>query len=189
MSKYTAEQVRDEMRAWRSHTGFESARLLEWADALVALLRERESASAQVADGGAFERGYIAGYRAALGAAASKCREIGTALDHAGEPYVRYADAIRCGAAVAGLYVPGLNEPSGNSGQLPDVLPSELRIESWPVQQGGMHVGMPRGVKINHVTTGHVCICNSERSQHKNRDIALAGIKAMLAAAPKPEKE
>lgn len=82
-----------------------------------------------------------------------------------------------------------LRERESANKLVPDVLPSELRIESWPVQQDGMHVGMPRGVKINHVTTGHVCICNSERSQHKNRDIALAGIKAMLAADLKPEKE
>lgn len=52
-----------------------------------------------------------------------------------------------------------------------------------------MHVGMPRGGKITHIPKGHVCACKSERSQHKNRDIALIGIKAMLAAAPKTEKE
>lgn len=72
-----------------------------------------------MAEASEFERGYVAGYRAALGAAQAKCREIATALDHAGEEYVRYADAVRCASAVGALYVPGLNEPSGNSGQLP----------------------------------------------------------------------
>lgn len=67
----------------------------------------------------------------------------------------------------------------------PEVLPTDLRVEAWPMQQGGMKVGLPRGVKITHIPTGHVCACKSERSQHKNRDIALAGIKAMIAAAPK----
>ena len=38
----TMEQVRDEMRAWRSHTGFESLRLLGWANAIDAAIKQRE---------------------------------------------------------------------------------------------------------------------------------------------------
>lgn len=54
-----------------------------------------------------FERGYVSGYQNALAAASQKCREIGTALDFSGNEYVRYADAIKCAAAISSMYVPG----------------------------------------------------------------------------------
>lgn len=61
----------------------------------------------------AFERGYKAGYRAALGAAAAECRRQSEALDYSGNTYVRYGDATRCAAAVSRLRVPAItDEPS-----------------------------------------------------------------------------
>lgn len=53
-----------------------------------------------------FEGAYVAGYRAALGAASAECRHMGEALDHAGNVYVRYEDAIKCSVRVAALRPP-----------------------------------------------------------------------------------
>lgn len=52
---------------------------------------------------------------------------------------------------------------------------ADLQIEPWPPQNvGGQQVGLTMmGVKITHLPTGLVAICGTERSQHRNRDIAL----------------
>lgn len=55
-------------------------------------------------------------------------------------------------------------------------IPSEhLEIETWPPQPiGGQHVGLtPSGVKIVHLPTGLTAICDMERSQHRNKEIAM----------------
>ncbi len=56
-----------------------------------------------------------------------------------------------------------------------DIPGSDLLIERWPVVPvGGQHVGTgPNGVKITHLPTGLVAMCDTERSQHRNRTIAL----------------
>ena len=113
MSKYTAEQVENVVNrgSWGSSDCVKTGDMLrDYAN----LLREREAA---------FDRGYVRGYEAALGAAASECRRQAGALDHGGNEYIRYADAIKCAATIGGLRppeVPELNELSGNSGQLPN---------------------------------------------------------------------
>src|SRR3546814_10477901 len=50
----------------------------------------------------------------------------------------------------------------------------------WPeVAIGGQHVGTgPSGVKIVHLPSGIEAYCITERSQHKNREIALSMIEA-----------
>lgn len=59
--------------------------------------------------------------------------------------------------------------------------PNELRIESWPEPAtNGMVFGMPRGIRATHLPTGLVETCNSERSQHANRDKALAALEVSL---------
>lgn len=164
MSKYTVTQV-EEMSTAAAISLFPlaSVMLRDYA----ALLRERESAKVTVTD------------------------EIATAVL---ATYVRQCIPHHDDAP-AQLRVSAMRDaleavaPMLASARVPDVLPTDLRIESWPVQEGGMHVGMPCGVKITHIATDRICICNSERSQHKNREIALIGIKAMFAAAPKTEKE
>jgi len=63
------------------------------------------------------------------------------------------------------------------------ISPDELQITSYPAQrQGGQQVGSgPAGVRIEHMPTGLVAICTSDRhSQHKNREIALHMIEAAL---------
>lgn len=39
---------------------------------------------------------------------------------------------------------------------------------------------MSKGVQITHIPTGMIVICDHERSQHLNRERALAGIQAMV---------
>src|SRR3546814_1228371 len=52
----------------------------------------------------------------------------------------------------------------------------------WPeVAIGGQHVGTgPSGVKIVHLPSGIEAYCITERSQHKNREIALSMIEAAV---------
>ena len=60
--------------------------------------------------------------------------------------------------------------------------PDELRITSYPErQQGGQHVGVgPLGVRVEHIETGLVACCMTERSQHRNREIAVHMIESAL---------
>jgi len=49
----------------------------------------------------------------------------------------------------------------------------DLEVETLTPPPGGQHVGVSTGVKITHVPTGLVAICKTERSQARNRVIAL----------------
>ena len=53
-----------------------------------------------------------------------------------------------------------------------EIPPEDLKIKSerWP---GGQHVGTPSGVKITHLPSGLIAECKTERSQHRNRQIAM----------------
>lgn len=63
---------------------------------------------------------------------------------------------------------------------------ADLRIESWPpTPTRGMLVGMPKGVQITHKPTGISTVCDSERSQHLNRDKALEQLAPVVAAFEK----
>jgi protein subunit release factor A len=60
--------------------------------------------------------------------------------------------------------------------------PSHLKIEIWPPRQaGGQVVGSgPSGIKITHLPSGCAAFCETERSQHYNRDIAMSMIEAAV---------
>lgn len=50
----------------------------------------------------------------------------------------------------------------------------DVEIGMWPEPAtSGQHVGMPKGVKVTHKPTGIIVICDTERSQHANRQKAL----------------
>lgn len=68
---------------------------------------------------------------------------------------------------------------------------SSLKIESVDrLPKGGQQVGMiPLGVKITHLPTGLTASCEVERSQMKNRNIAIAMIAYGVASLGLEDKE
>lgn len=59
---------------------------------------------------------------------------------------------------------------------------ADVSIESYPEPPaGGMTFGVPRGVKATHRPTGCVAIVTHHRSQHINRDAAIAALSAAIA--------
>ena len=58
----------------------------------------------------------------------------------------------------------------------------DFLIETYPPRNaGGQHVGkLEVGMKVTHLPSGLVAICNTERSQLRNRDVAIAMIEAGL---------
>lgn len=60
--------------------------------------------------------------------------------------------------------------------------PQHLEISIWPPRPlSGQHVGGAScGVKIIHKPSGIEALCITERSQHKNKEIALSMIEAAV---------
>lgn len=63
------------------------------------------------------------------------------------------------------------------------VAPEDITLESWDRHpRGGMQVGMPLGVKLTHKPTATIICVDSNRSQHRNKALAMEGLRAILAA-------
>lgn len=55
-----------------------------------------------------------------------------------------------------------------------DIDPKDLKVEAIRRRPpGGQHVGTESGIRVTHIPSGLVAEADTERSQHRNRDIAL----------------
>ncbi len=54
-----------------------------------------------------------------------------------------------------------------------DLRDEDLKVELLTRPRGGQHVGTDTGIRVTHLPTGLTAECKNDRSQHRNRLVAL----------------